>query len=153
MSTSNTKIITSDKTMSTENNKIIKGNEIGGLFSKPQSVTITVKSEKYGNLEFECRPMNNQVYAEMGSAMNTSNVKTENLEGLSALKVFGEIYYPAIKVVFPYCCVNPKIINGVSSDPKVISIDNVPMEICMDLFAQLMDASGLSEKADLERKN
>ncbi len=153
MSTSNTKIITSDKTMSTENNKVTKGNEIGVLFTKPQSVTITVKSEKYGNLEFECRPMNNEVYAAMGSAMNTSNVKPDNLDGLSSLKVFGEIYYPAIKVVFPYCCLNPKIINGVSSDPKVISIENVPMEICMDLFAQLMDASGLSGQAEEERKN
>ncbi len=137
--------------MSTEG-KITKGEDLGGLFSTPSSSLIIVETDKYGKLEFEVRPMNNDVYAKMGAAMNTNNVNTNKIEGLASLKVFSEVYYPAIKVVFPYCCINPKVIDGKSSDKSVIDVTEMPMDICMDLFAQIMDISGLSAKADEEIK-
>ncbi len=133
--------------------KTLKGTEIGGLFSTPSNSFLTVESEKYGKLEFEVRPMNNDVYSRMGAAMNTNNVDTTKIDGLASLKVFSEVYYPAIKVVFPYCCISPKMIDGMSSDKSVISVADVPMDVCLDLFSQIMDISGLSSKAEEKQKN
>jgi len=69
------------------------------------------------------------------------------------LKVFSNVYYPAMKIVFPYCCISPKVVDGISKEEGTLELKHIPMDVAMDLFNQIMNSSGLS-KADIEeRKN
>ncbi len=133
--------------------KTYEGSQIKGLFSRPQSVDIVVKHETYGNIKFVIRPMNNDIYARMGEAMKASGIDVENVSNIDALKVFSNVYYPAMKIVFPYCCITPKIIDGISKEEGTLSLTDVPMDVLMDLFNQIMENSGLSKKSEDERKN
>lgn len=142
--------------MATELPKVIKvteGEQIKGLFERPSSVDITIESKKYGTMKFVIRPMNNDVYARMGESMKGEGINLDKLTSIDGLKVFSAMYYPAMKVIFPACCISPKIIDGVSSDKSVLCIQDMPMEVCMELFQQIMEASGLSEKEEISRKN
>jgi len=142
--------------MTTELPKVIKtteGEQIKGLFERPSSVDIIVKSKKYGNMKFVNKPMNNDIYARMGDAMKGEGINLDKLTSLDGLKVFSAMYYPAMKVIFPACCITPEVIDGVSTDKGKLCIQDMPMEVCMELFQQIMEASGLSEKEELDRKN
>jgi len=132
--------------------KVIEGAQVKGFFSHPDSVDIFIKN-KGNKIKFVVRPMNNDVYANMGEVMKSEGVDLDKLTSLDGLKVFANVYYPAIKVVFPYCCVAPKVIVGVSTDSATLSIADIPMDVCMDLFNELMKISGLSEKEVENRKN
>lgn len=136
-----------------EETKTYEGSQIKGLFSRPQSVDITVEHETYGNIKFVIRPMNNDIYARMGEAMKETGVDLQDVNDVDALKVFANVYYPAMKIVFPYCCMTPKVIDGISTDEATLSIADIPMDICMDLFNQIMTNSGLSKAAEEEIKN
>jgi len=133
--------------------KVYEGSEIKGLFSRPQSVEVIVKNKKHGDIKFTVRPMNNDIYASMGQAMKSEGLDLEKLTQLDGLKVFADVYYPAMKVVFPYCCINPKVVDGVSTDPETLSLTDVPMDVLMDLFNEIMSISGLSDKEEQKRKN
>ena len=133
--------------------KTFEGSQIKGLFSRPQSVDIVVEHETYGNIKFVIKPMNNDIYAQMGDAMKASGVDLENINNIDALKVFSNVYYPAMKIVFPYCCITPKVVDGISKDEATLELTNMPMDVCMELFNQIMENSGLSKKAEEERKN
>ncbi len=142
--------------MTTEVPKVVKvteGEEISGLFERPSSLDIVLKTEKYGDIKFVIKPMNNDVYARMGDAMNGKGIDLNNLTSLDGLKVFSMMYYPAMKVVFPECCIKPKVIDGETTDKAVLCIQNMPMEVCMELFQQIMEVSGLSDKEEKFRKN
>ena len=139
--------------MSTEADKVYSGEQIKGLFSKPLSFDVTIEHETYGKIKFVCKPMNNNVYAQMGEAMKASGIDIENANNLEALKVFGSVYYPAMKIVFPFCCLDPKITAGTSTDNKTLELANVPMDVCMDLFNQILSGSGMGDKAEKTRKN
>ena len=142
--------------MTTEINsteKVTEGSEIKGLFSRPESIPITVSSEKYGKIKFVIRPMNNDVYAQMGEVMKSDNLDLNKLKNIDGLKVFSSMYYPAMKVVFPYCCIMPKVIVGDSTEKTTINIANMPMDVCLGLFEQIMQASGVSEAGEESRKN
>lgn len=134
--------------------KIFEGSQIKGLFSKPKSVDLIVESETYGNIKFVVRPMNNDIYAQIGDvmkSMSTDSISDPN--DIDALKVFSNVYYPAMKVVFPYCSIEPKIVDGTSTDQESLSLKDIPIEVCMSLFKQIMDASGLSKEDEETRKN
>ena len=133
--------------------KTYEGSQIKGLFSRPQSVDITVVHETYGNIKFVVKPMNNDIYARMGDVMKETGIDIQNVNDIDALKVFSHVYYPAMKVVFPYCCIAPKIVDGPSKDDDTLSLADIPMDIAMDLFNQIMNASGLSKQAQAEIKN
>lgn len=133
--------------------KTYEGSQIKGLFSRPQSVSITVEHETYGNIKFVVKPMNNDIYARMGDVMKETGIDIQNVNDIDALKVFSHVYYPAMKVVFPYCCIRPAIVDGVSKDDATLSLAEIPMDVCMDLFNQIMNASGLSKADTEERKN
>ncbi len=134
-------------------NKVTEGEQIKGLFERPSSVDIVLHTKKYGDMKFVITPMNNDVYARMGDAMNGKGIDLNNLTSVDGLKIFSTMYYPAMKVVFPACCTSPKIIDGVSTDKSVLCIQDMPMEVCMELFQQIMEHSGLSEKEEVDRKN
>lgn len=133
--------------------KVTEGEQIKGLFSRPSSVDIVIKSKKYGDMKFVIKPMNNDIYARMGDAMHGEGIDLNKLTQIDGLKIFSSMYYPAMKVVFPACCVTPNIIDGESSDKSVLCIQDMPMEICMELFQQIMEVSGLSDKEEEDRKN
>lgn len=133
--------------------KEYSGEAIKGIFSRPQSIFITIETKKYGNVKFEVRPMNNDIYAQMGTAMKSTGVDLKNISNLDGLKIFGDVYYPAMKIVFPYCCINPKVVDGPSTDQTTLSLTDIPMEVAMNLFNQIMTESGLSDEAEEERKN
>lgn len=133
--------------------KTYEGSQIKGLFSRPQSVNIIVEHETYGNIKFVIKPMNNDIYAQMGDAMKASGVDLENINNIDALKVFANVYYPAMKIVFPYCCITPKIVDGTSNEDGTLSLADIPMDVCMELFNQIMNESGLSKAKEEERKN
>ena len=85
--------------------------------------------------------------------MKETGVDLQDVNDVDALKVFANVYYPAMKIVFPYCCMTPKVIDGISTDEATLSIADIPMDICMDLFNQIMTNSGLSKAAEEEIKN
>ncbi len=133
--------------------KVHSGDDIAGLFSRSSSSDVEVKSKKYGTLKFNVRPMTNAIYAKMGDVIKSTGMDIANLHGIDGLKVFSDVYYPAIKVVFPYCCISPKVVDGTSTEKGALEIDNIPPEICIDLFSQIMRVSGISEEAEEIRKN
>ncbi len=137
----------------TPQKKVTEGEQIKGLFERPSSVDILVKSKKYGDMKFVIRPMNNDVYAQMGNAMEGKGVDLNNLSTIDGLKIFSTMYYPAMKVVFPACCITPKVVDGVTTDKAILCLQDMPMEVCMDLFQQIMESSGLSETEEINRKN
>lgn len=132
--------------------KVFAGDKIGALFEKPQSSSIEIVNKQYGKLVFEVRPMNNDVYSSMGIAMRSEGIDIEKIDDLNGLKLFANVYYPAMKVVFPYCCINPKVIDGVSTDKSTLSVKDIPMDVAMELYTRIMESSGLSDKGDAERK-
>ena len=142
--------------MSTPESKVestISGSGIKGLFSTPTTTDIIVKNKQYGNLKFKVRPMTNEIYAKMGEAMKSKGIELDKTNLIDGLKVFAQVYYPAMKVVFPYCCLDPKIMEGVSTDSSTLDLNTVPMDILMELFNQLMAVSGLTDDKEKERKN
>ena len=132
--------------------KIISGTDIGAIFSKPESVDIFVKDKKHGKLKFHVRPMTNEVYARMGNVMKMEGVNLKTPSELENLKIFGQVYYPAMKEVLPYCCLDPKVISGDSTDKSEISVSNIPIAIGIELLMKLLEISGLSDDAEVERK-
>ena len=137
----------------TKPEKTYEGAQIKGLFSRPQSVDVVIKNKKYGNVKFVIRPMNNDIYASMGEAMKSGGIDLEKVSQLDGLKVFANVYYPAMKAVFPYCCITPKVTVGVSTDEGTLNIADVPMDVAMELFNEIMAVSGLSDKETENRKN
>ncbi len=137
----------------TPTKKVTEGEQIKGLFKRPSSVPITIESKKYGTLKFVVRPMDNDIYAKMGEVMDGKGIDLNKLSQIEGLKVFSSMYYPAMRVVFPACCITPKVIDGISTDNSVLCVKDMPMEICLELFQQIMEASGLSEKEEENRKN
>ena len=137
------------------------GKNIAALFKRPDITSVIVKSEKHGPLEFKVKPMNNRVYAEMISAMNMKNVKNpktgvskelvaENIDP-DAIKVLSEAYYPAINVVLPACCVDPKI--DFEGGDGIICIDDMDLDIEILLLEQILQISGLTQDGAENRKN
>ncbi len=137
----------------TPTKKVTEGEQIKGLFSRPSSVDVVIKSKKYGDMKFVIKPMNNDVYARMGSAMDGKGVDLNNLSTVDGLKIFSTMYYPAMKVVFPACCITPKVIDGETTDQTTLCLQDMPMEVCMELFQQIMEHSGLSDVEEVDRKN
>lgn len=137
--------------MSTES-KITTGDQIKGLFSKPSSSVVTVETKKFGTLKITVKPMDNDVYARMGEVMKTGGIDLLNPKS-DGMKAFSSVYYPAIKVVLPECCIEPKIIDGVSTDAAVLSVKDIPPEVCMDILNAIMDISGLGPDSEKEIKN
>lgn len=143
----------STEKQTTNNDKITEGSEIRALFKRPDSTPVVIETEDYGKVKFVLRPMNNDVYAQMGAVMDGKGLDLEKISGVDGLKVFSTMYYPAMKVVFPYCCVSPKVIDGDATDPSIIPIKDLPFDVCLELFRHIMDVSGISEKAEKNRKN
>lgn len=133
--------------------KLTEGEQVKGLFSRPSSVDITLRTKKYGDIKFVIRPMDNDIYAKMGEVMDGKGLDLNKLTQLEGLKVFSSMYYPAMKVIFPACCITPKVIDGESTDKSVLCVKEIPMEVCLELFQHIMEASGLSEKEEENRKN
>ena len=132
--------------------RVYTGADMKGLFSRPSSTDIEIDS-KHGKLKFVVRPMNNDIYAKMGEAMKPNDIDLKKITEIEGLKVFSNVYYPALKVVLPYCCIDPQMIDGVSTDEKTLSIQDVPMDVQMELFNKIMEVSGISDKAEDARKN
>lgn len=143
---------TTDKT-NTQPTKIYRDTEVAGLFSTPPSSRVVVDSKKYGKIEFEVKPMDNEIYAEMGNAMDGKDIDINNMKTMDGLKAFGSIYYPAMKVVFPKCCISPKVINGESTDKSVIQVSKMALDVAIPLLEEIMKISGLASKDDEDRKN
>ncbi len=133
--------------------KLTEGEQIKGLFERPSSVDIVLHTKKYGDMKFVIRPMNNDIYARMGDAMNGKDINLDKLTSIDGLKIFSAMYYPAMKIVFPACCISPKVIDGITTDNSMLCIQDMPMEVCMELFQQIMENSGLSDKEEVDRKN
>lgn len=140
--------------MSEQEKKTYAGDEVKGLFPSPISQIVEIESEKYGIIKFEVLPMDNETYAKMGQAMiDVGSINPDRTDGLASIATFGKMYYPMMKVIFPMCCVNPKVIDGVSTDKATISVKNMPMDVCTLLFLKILNISGLTQEADEERKN
>ena len=137
--------------MSVPEEKVYSGNEIEGLFSLHQSNELIVDF-KGKKVKFVVRPMNNNIYSQIGDAIKSLGVDLDNENPLDGFKLFSNVYYPALKVVFPYCCVSPKVNDGPSTEPGVLNLETIPIPTCMKLFHLIMGLSGVSEEKEKERK-
>ncbi len=122
----------------TPTKKITEGEQIKGLFKRPSSGPVTVDSKKYGIIKFVIKPMDNDIYAKMGEVMDGKGIDLNTLSQIEGLKVFSSMYYPAMRVVFPACCITPKVIDGSSTDSAVLCVKDIPMIVCLELIQQIM---------------
>jgi hypothetical protein len=130
----------------------ISGSELAGLFPAPPSEKVKIEYDgKF--LEFEVMPLDNEVFAQIGDSLKMNNIDFEaNINAIAGMKVVSDLYWPAIKVVLPKCGVNPKFINGVSTDVNTMSVNRLPLEVAIELFDKILDLSGLGKKGKEERK-
>ena len=132
--------------------KIVQGSDFNGLFKDPVSEKIEIEA-KGTTYVFDIKPINNRIYAKVGDEIKLNGIDFENNpDTLIGLKFISDVYYPALRVILPECCIMPKFIDGVSTDPNVISVDNLPMEIAVPLFDKLMMKSGLSPGNEAEEQ-
>jgi hypothetical protein len=135
--------------------EIISGGDIAGLFPAPSTSKILVPF-KDKELEFEVMPLDNATFAQIGSTItiNEKDLKLAQEGGnMAGIKVISDMYYPAIKVVLPKCCISPRVIDGVSTDPKVIPVDRLDLAVEILLLDKIMAISGLDPAEEQERKN
>lgn len=131
---------------------VVTGDGIAGLFPAPVSEKVSVD---WGDkvLEFEVVRMDNETFARIGDKIN-AGLDLESIKGaLGGMKVISDLYWPALKVVLPKCCISPKVIDGESTDPKVISVNRLGLDVGIILLDKIMALSGLGEVAEEKRKN
>ncbi len=133
--------------------QVLTGEGIAGLFPAPPSLKVDIEFE--GKiLQFEVDQLDNETFAKIGDKIKISNVNLDEVKGsLAGMKMISDLYWPALKVVLPKCCINPKFIDGVSTDPKVISVNRLKLEVGIELFDKILAASGLGKQAEQDRKN
>ncbi len=134
--------------------QIISGDGIAGLFPAPVSEKIKI-DWKDKVLEFEVVKMDNETFARIGDKIKIDNMDLKNANDslLGGMKVISDLYWPALKVVLPKCCISPKVIDGESTDPKVISVNRLGLDVGIILLDKIMALSGLGEIPEEERKN
>ncbi len=134
--------------------QIISGDGIAGLFPAPISEKVKV-DWKDKVLEFEVVRMDNETFARIGDKIKINDVDLKNASDslLGGMKVISDLYWPALKVVLPKCCISPKVIDGESTDPKVISVNRLGLDVGIILLDKIMALSGLGEIPEEERKN
>ena len=128
--------------------------ELKEIFSSPPSVLHTVEIEKNGQkipVTFELRPMDNATYAAMGNCLPPGAKLPGEEGGIDTITSFGTTFYPMMKAVFPYCCVNPRITDGVSKDS--LNINDIPMTVCSEIFAKIMEISGFTAEIQEKKGN
>lgn len=135
------------------NKKEVSGAELGGLFKAPSTTVIDVKY-KGDILKFEIQPMGNSTFAKIGEKIKPGKVDLDSdTNTLAGFKVISDLYYPAMQAVLPKCCVNPRMVDGVSTDPNVLSIEYIPMPVGIQLVDKILIASGIGGDEEEERKN
>ncbi len=134
--------------------QIISGDGIAGLFPAPVSEKVKV-DWKDKVLEFEVVKMDNETFARIGDKIKITDIDLGNAKDslLGGMKVISDLYWPALKVVLPKCCISPKVIDGESTDPKVISVNRLGLDVGIILLDKIMALSGLGEIPEEERKN
>lgn len=132
--------------------EVISGNDIVNLF--PTAPSSKIKVEHDGKLlEFEVIPLDNTTFANIGDKIKITNVDiTASDSTLAGMKIISDLYWPAIKVVLPKCGVNPKFIDGLSTDPNTIPIEKIKLSVAVALLDQILIISGLGTEKELERK-
>lgn len=130
--------------------QLISGGDIKAFFSKPPPKTVKIEHDGK-EFQFLVQSLDNSTYVKIGKEVGMMTAISED-NPLTELKIFAEVYYPACKVAFPICCVNPKVVDGTSTDPAVLELDNIPIPVCVLLLIEIMGASGLTEKEQDIRK-
>lgn len=131
---------------------VISGDGIAGLFPDPSSEVVEVE---YKNqiLKFEVMPMDNETFAQIGDKIKLGNINLEDMKGsLAGMKLVSDLYWPALKVVLPICCISPRMIDGISTDKAVISVNRIKLEVGIELLDKIMAMSGLGEEKAENRK-
>lgn len=130
----------------------ISGDRVADLFPEFKSEKVTVEwNDK--EVEFEVMPIDNETYSLIGDKIKISDVDFENSKNsLVGMKALSDMYYPAIRVVLPKCCVTPKVIDGVSTDKKVLPVNRIPLDVCIQLLDKILKMSGVLGKAIEDRK-
>ena len=134
---------------------VLTGDGIAGLFPAPPPATVQVEYD--GKiLEFEVEALDNETFAKIGDKIKINNINLDiktSESSLAGMKIISDLYWPALKVVLPKCCVSPKMIDGISTDPNVISVNRIKLEVGIELFDKILEISGLGTKNEKDRKN
>jgi len=134
--------------------EIVSGDGIAALFPAPRSETVEIQY-KGKLLKFEVMPLSNETFAQVGDKIKISNINLDleqHKDSLAGMKLISDLYYPAIRVVLPKCGVNPRFIDAVSTDPKVIQVDRLALEVEIELFDKILALSGIGSEKEAERK-
>ncbi len=131
--------------------KVYSGGEIlKNFFKEPETRKIIVKHEGK-SLEFIVKPMDNDTYVQMSAKLkNMNDFDDDEDQGLRFLETFGEHYYPAMKIIFPKCCINPKV--SLTDRSDALQISRLPISVCSDLFLKILSMSGLTADSSKEIK-
>lgn len=133
----------------------LTGAEIAALYKKSNTIDVVIHDDKNNkDLKFTIMPMDNVTFAKMANSVDVKDLKTsESDDMISSIKIFGDVWWPIMKAVLPACCVNPKVIDGDSSEPNVINIKYLSAQVMIALFEKIFENSGLGDKGEEDRKN
>ena len=114
--------------------------------TEAKTVPITYNGEEH---KFVIKPLSARGIADV--TLTLDGLKPETVkEELSEAEGFSKVLYPMCEVLFPACCVKPKIVitreeESASEDPKnTICIDDIPPGLMVPLFEKIYENSGLT---------
>ncbi len=132
---------------------------IDQIISKSNTKVI-IKDSKLGDMEWVLRPIpafdllaNFELFSTLPK--DPKDLDPEHLSETQSKKMQDSIF-PIMKIVLPACAVSPKITVD-ESDPNIkakiaIHMRDLPFNVVLELFNQIMEISGLDERSEEIRK-
>ncbi len=132
---------------------------IDQILSKANTKVI-IEDEKLGKLEWVLRPIpafdllaNFELFSSLPKDPKDLNPE---LLSTSQSKKMQDSIFPIMKIVLPACSVSPKITVD-DDDPNIkaktaIHMRDLPFNVVLELFNQIMEISGLDERSEEIRK-
>ena len=124
--------------------------------------TVLVKDENLGEIEWVIRSIpaydllqHYELFQNIPTDINIEAGKDGKLKGSDA-KLIQEKLLPMMEIIVPACSVDPPITVNLNdrriAEGEAIHLRDVSFNTITDLFAKILELSGLSASADKERK-
>lgn len=135
--------------------------DIDALVALSSTRSVIIKHDKLGDLTFSIKPMSAKMLAKVaimakglqGLTKNEGEIVNEHDENLQQIGSFGEVIYPMCEVMFPVCCISPKISLKKSSEADTIWIEDLPIDLINSLFEKVYTMAGnTKEQEDAVKK-
>jgi hypothetical protein len=111
---------------------------------QPKDLSIKDGEAEY---KFNVKPLSARILA-----LANTRGETIDMDSKDDLAIFAKKLYPMMEVVFPACCIVPKVSLEETKDEDTIWIEEIPMSVSSKLLEEILHISGLKEdkKGDKE---